>query len=84
MSRPTRGSPEWLNEPVLPQELADRLSRHVNYVYALKAAGCPFPAGLASVQEVRSWLTKNPDFRVRFARKGKCDEMSRHEGITVL
>lgn len=84
MSVPTRGSDEWLNEPVLPKELADRLCRHVNYVYALKTAGCPFPAGLASVREVRLWLARRPDFKVSLATSWKQGDMSGSEGITVL
>ena len=44
------------------KELAACISRSRGYVSAMKKAGFQMPGGLASVNDVRRWLAKNPEF----------------------
>lgn len=40
------------------KELAAALKKHVSYIYAMKQAGFPMPAEVASVKEARAWIRR--------------------------
>lgn len=42
------------------KELAGRLRRCANYVWAMRRRGFPMPGGRATVGEARRWLRRNP------------------------
>lgn len=45
------------------KELAWQLKRHVSYVYGMRRAGFPMPAGRTTLAAALDWLGKNPDWR---------------------
>lgn len=62
MSAPARAQAQEV--PLLMvKELADKLRRHENYVYRMRAAGFVMPGGTATLDQARLWLMMNPDFR---------------------
>lgn len=49
--------------------LADGIKRNPYYVGAMVRDGFPMPGGRATINEARTWLVNNPDFRQRKKRK---------------
>jgi hypothetical protein len=47
------------------KEIASRLNRSLNYVYAMKKRGFLMPGGRATLSEATAWLTRNPGPRSR-------------------
>lgn len=47
------------------KELAAALSRHPDYVYAMKRDGFAMPGGRATLASAMTWLAEHPRFRVR-------------------
>lgn len=52
-------------ELLTSKELAAALGHHRNYVDAMKRAGFQMPGGMATVDEARAWLARNPPPRAR-------------------
>lgn len=50
------------------KELAGELRKNVSYVYAMKAAGFPLVAGLATLASALDWLTAHPHPRAEKRR----------------
>ena len=51
------------NELLTPKELAVKLRRHVNYVYAMRKAGFIMPGGLTTFGAALAWLVRHPNPR---------------------
>lgn len=47
------------------KQLADRIHKHVSYIYAMKADGFPMPAGLSTPHAALAWLERHPNPRRR-------------------
>ena len=49
-----------MRELLSAKEIADKLGRHVSYVYAMKHRGFPMPGGRSTIGAALAWLVRNP------------------------
>lgn len=53
-----------IDEPLLSaKQVADKLGRHITYVYAMKRHGFRMVAGRTTLTAVITWLARNPEPR---------------------
>lgn len=53
------------NAYLTSKEIANRLRKHISYVYAMRRAGFQMPGRVAQFRAVIIWLRKNPSPRAK-------------------